>query len=302
MQTIHETLQAQFGIEDVLNFQAGPGGLVQAAIANRHAEAKIFLQGAHVAHFQPRGQAPVLWMSDSSWFEAGKPIRGGIPICFPWFGPHPGDPQLPAHGFARTQAWAVRQAAQEPGGETRLVLGLLSNAETFTLWPHTFDLELTVVVGAQLDVGFAVKNTSSAPFTFGEALHTYLTVSDIRKVEIRGLAGVSFIDRMRQNQRLAEGAAPLAISAETDRVYLNTQGRCTVADLGLRRQIHCDKRGSNSTVVWNPWINKAKAMKDFGDEEWPGMLCIETANALDNLITLKPGETHAMHAILGVQA
>jgi glucose-6-phosphate 1-epimerase len=292
-----EELQARFGIDGV-RFQAGRGGLTQVAVNNQHADAEVYLHGAHVTRWQPRGQKPVLWMSGSSWFEAGKPIRGGIPICWPWFGPHPKDASLPGHGYARLKTWRVRNVAQMPSGETSVALRLSAIPELF---PNELTLDYVVLVGKKLDVSLSVTNNGRTPFTYSEALHTYLAISDIHSVRVRGLAGATFVDKMQSGKRVAEQPDPLAITAETDRLYVNTQSRVEVVDPGWSRTIAIDKSGSNSTVVWNPWINKSKAMKDFGDDEWPGMICVETVNAADNAITLQPGDTHETHAIIGLQ-
>jgi glucose-6-phosphate 1-epimerase len=279
----------------------GQGGLPHLLIANDHAQAAVYLHGAHVTHFQPRGQKPVLWMSARSWFEAGKPIRGGVPICWPWFGPHAQKPDLPAHGLARLSDWRLRSARNEADGGTSVALALASSDRTKSLWPHDFSLEYTVRVGARLELSLRVENAGTAPFTYEEALHTYLAVSDIRKVAVRGLSGVACLDKVREMRRFTQGAEPLTFSDETDRVYLDTEAACEVDDPGLERRIRIEKSGSCSTVVWNPWVKKAQAMPDFGDDEWPGMLCIETANVAGNAVTLAPGATHEISARVEVR-
>ena len=291
------------GLLQAMGFVAkeGQGGLPQILIANEHAQAAMYLHGAHVTHFQPRGQKPVLWMSARSWFGADKPIRGGGPICWPWFGPHARKPGLPAHGFARLSDWRLRALTNEPDGGTSVTLALESSDRTKALWPHDFNLEYTVRVAARLELSLRVKNTGTAAFTFEEALHTYLAVSDIRKVAVHGLSGVACLDKVRGMQRFTQGAEPLTFSGETDRVYLDTEAACEVDDPGLERLIRIEKSGSRTTVVWNPWVKKAQAMPDFGDDEWPGMLCIETANAAANAVTLAPGAAHEIAARIEVR-
>ena len=288
---------------DVLGFEAkeGQGGLPQLLIANELAQAAVYLHGAHVTHFQPRGQKPVLWMSAQSWFAADKPIRGGVPICWPWFGPHAGKPELPAHGLARLSDWRLRAVTNEPDGGTSVVLALESSDRTKLLWPHDFDLEYTVRVAARLELSLRVKNAGAAAFIFEEALHTYLAVSDIRKVSVQGLAGAAYLDKVGGMQRVTQGPDPLTFSGETDRLHLDTDAACEVDDPGLRRRIRIEKSGSRTTVVWNPWVKKAQAMPDFGDDEWPGMLCIETANAAANAVTLAPGAAHEITARIEVR-
>ncbi len=291
---------SSFAIPGAVAITTGVDGLSRITVTNPHAEAEIHLHGAHVSHFQPRGSRPVLWMSAHSLFAAGKPIRGGVPLCWPWFGPHASDAALPAHGFVRTRAWTLVETATHHDGRTRVVLTLASDAATLALWPHAFVLRLTVTVGSTLDLDVRVDNPGELPFTCSEALHTYLAVGDVRQLRISGLAGTTYVDKVRQNQRFTD-PGDLAIGAETDRVYLDTIATCVVHDALHARRLVVAKEGSKATVVWNPWVAKAQAMKDFGDEEWIGMVCIETANALDHAITVPAGGSHHLVASIGVE-
>jgi D-hexose-6-phosphate mutarotase len=287
---------------DGARLEKGPGGLDRLALHAADGEALVYLQGAHVAHYQPNGEKPVLWMSAASRFEAGKPLRGGVPICFPWFGPKAGSPDAPLHGFARILPWAVGSVVQEAGGRLRAVLELSAEAAARGGFPRELSLSLDVTVGRSLRMELTVRNVDSAAVTFEEALHSYFAVSDVREVRIGGLEGVSYVDKTAAMARKPGESAPIAIAAETDRVYLGATGTVTIEDPGWRRRIVVGKSGSRTTVVWNPWVAKAKAMPDFGDEEWPGMVCVETANALDDAVTLAPGASHVMTATLEVQA
>lgn len=293
-------LTQRFAIDGHLSISLDQHGLFRIDVANRHGTAQIYLQGAHVTRFQPAGQQPVLWMSAHSLFAHGKPIRGGVPICWPWFGPHPSDSSLPAHGFARSRLWALEETAALHDGRTRVVLALCSNDETMKLWPHAFALHYTITIGATLDLDLRSDNSGSAPFICAEALHTYLTVGDVRQISIAGLSGTTYVDKVRQAQRFTD-TGDLTITAETDRVYLDTTATCTVNDPLLGRRLVIAKDGSRATVVWNPWIAKAKAMADFGDAEWPGMLCVETVNALDHALTIPPGGSHHLVAHLAAE-
>jgi glucose-6-phosphate 1-epimerase len=274
--------------------------LPSLAVCNRHARARIYLQGAHVAAFRPVGEGEVIWMSSRSWFQAGKPIRGGVPICFPWFGAHAERSELPGHGFARLEAWRLIGAEELPDARTRVVLGLESSPETRASWPHDFSLRYTVTVGPTLELALEVRNTGGAPFSYEEALHTYLDVGDVRRARVLGLAGARFIDKADGGARKVEGEA-VSFTAETDRLYLDTTARCLVEDPALGRRLVVDKEGSQSSVVWNPWIAKAARMPDFADEEWPGMVCVETANAGENRVTLGAGAAHVMTARLAAE-
>ena len=295
-QTLTE-LQARFTIPGAVRFEAGPGGLTRAVVELRSAKAIIYVYGAHVAEYQPAGQKPVLFMSGKSAYEHGKPLRGGVPIIFPWFGPRGGQAGAPLHGFVRTRDWAV-ESVQLQGDAVKLVFTLSDCAETHKTWDYAFKLQFSVTIGRQLEMALEVHNPSGQPMPFEEALHTYFTVGDVRQIGIIGLAGSTFIDKTDNLTRKTQGTEPIRITAETDRVYLNTQTTCTIDDPAIGRRIGVEKSGSNATVIWNPWAAKAKAMADFDDEEWPAMLCVETINAADNAITLPAGQTHRMTATL----
>jgi len=278
--------------------ETGQGGLKRLVIKTSQADAEIYLHGAHVTQFQPRDQKPVLFMSGKSWFEPGKPIRGGVPICFPWFGA--GKDGRPAHGFARLSEWDVTGAEQASDGAVEINFQFLSDAATRKDWDGDFEVTFRVRIGTALGMELRVRNTSSQSMQIEEALHTYLAVSDVRQVGIAGLAGTTYSDRVGTPHTEIEGAAPIRITAETDRIYLNTQATCIIDDPGWRRRLAIEKTGSDTTVVWNPWIAKAKAMPDFGDDEWPAMLCIETCNVREHAVTLAPGQTHTMTATVRV--
>jgi D-hexose-6-phosphate mutarotase len=282
--------------------EKGPGGLDRLSLQAGEGEALVYLQGAHVAHFQPKGERPVLWMSAASRFEAGKAIRGGVPICFPWFGPKAGAPDAPLHGFARILPWALGSVTREADGRLRAVLDLTAEAAARGGFPRELALSLAVTVGRSLRMELTTRNVDSAPATFEAALHSYFAVSDVRQVRVHGLEGAAFVDKTAALARRPPEGAPLALAAETDRVYLGAKGTVTIEDPGGRRRIVIAKSGSATTVVWNPWVAKARAMPDFGDEEWTGMLCVETANAMDDALTLPPGASHVMTATLEVQA
>jgi glucose-6-phosphate 1-epimerase len=282
-----------------IRLETGQGGLKRLVIKTSQADAEIYLHGAHVTRFQPRGQKPVLFMSGKSWFEPGKPIRGGVPICFPWFGA--GKDGRPAHGFARLSEWDVTGAEQASDGAVEINFQFLSDAATRKDWDGDFEVTFRVRIGTALGMELRVRNTSSQSMQIEEALHTYMAVSDVRQVGIAGLAGTTYSDRVGTPHTEIEGAVPIRIIAETDRIYLNTQATCIVDDPGWQRRLVVEKTGSDTTVLWNPWIAKAKAMPDFGDDEWPAMLCIETCNVREHAVTLAPGQTHAMTATVRVE-
>jgi glucose-6-phosphate 1-epimerase len=291
----------RFAIAGHLSLGVDRHGLLRIEVANAQATAQIYLYGAHVAHFQPHGQQPVLWMSTQSLFVPGKPIRGGVPICWPWFGPHTSDSNLPIHGFVRTRLWTLEETATLSDGRTRVVLALRSDDETRRFWPHEFALRYTVTVGRTLELDLRSDNPGTLPFICAEALHTYLTVGDVRQIRVGGLGGATYVDKVRKGERFTE-AGDVTITGETDRVYLGTAAACTIDDPLLTRRLVIAKEGSQATVVWNPWIAKAKAMADFGDDEWPGMVCVETVNALDHALTIPAGGSHHLVARISAQS
>ena len=295
-----DMLNDQFAIAGHVSFEAGPGGLPVTQIRNAHAAATVAVQGGHVVGFQPHGYAPVLWVSSHSRYEPGKAIRGGIPVCWPWFGPHPSDPAKPAHGFVRTAMWAVEATGVVAGGATSIRLGIADDEATRALWPHAFRLQIAITVGQALHVELIARNTGGERFICGGALHSYFSVSDVSGVAIHGLDGCAYIDQLDGQRKIQHG--PLTIAAETDRVYLDTTAECVIDDPGLARRIRIAKAGSRSTVVWNPWAAKAQRLPDFGDQEYHGMVCVETANAREDVVTLAPGDEHRLGVTIGVES
>lgn len=285
-------LQQQFTVPG-LTFDQGPGNLIFARIQTPVATGEISLYGAHVAAWQPAGHKPVLWMSKASAFELGKPIRGGVPICFPWFGAHPSDSTAPAHGKARITSWELLSAEQSSDGG--VVLELETTVEPFRL---KFRVEFGAALKMSLTVSLPAEHGALA--LFEEALHTYLTVGDIQQVWIEGLETTAYLDKVGGVRDRPCAGEPIRFEGETDRVYQDTTAPCVLHDPMLNRTVTVSKTGSESTVVWNPWIEKASRMPDFGNDEWPGMVCIETANAGARTIALEPGQSHTMSAEIAV--
>jgi len=234
-----------------------------------------------------------LWLSQMSNFEKGKPIRGGVPICFPWFGPNEQDATLPAHGFARSQEWQFVNAQEKEGDA--IELHLETAIDPFLL---SFRVEFGAALKMTLKTQLPVDAKSA--HSFEDALHTYFSVSNVRTISIHGLESTSFLDKVDHAKLKSATNVPILIDSETDRVYLNTLSDCILNDVQKKRAIRVAKLGSASTVVWNPWIDKSKRMADFGADEWPDMVCIETANIGDSRIQLAPGESHSTTAVISV--
>jgi glucose-6-phosphate 1-epimerase len=290
-----DELNRRFGLDRQLVFDAGPGGLMVAHVANDHASATIALQGAHVLAWQPRGEEPVIWLSPDAKFAPGKSVRGGVPVCWPWFGAHATESSFPAHGFARTIPWAVASTERHPDGSTRITFRLEPNDVTRAQWPHATPVETVVTVGQKLEIALVTRNAGTSAVTIGEALHTYFAISDIRQVSVAGLDGRAYLDKVKNFAREKQ-SGPIRFTGETDRIYLDTDKECAIEDPGLRRRIRISATGSRSTVVWNPWVEKAEKMGDFGKDGWTRMVCVETANAADDIVTIPAGGEYRLAA------
>jgi D-hexose-6-phosphate mutarotase len=294
-------LNERFAIARHLRFREMPGGLTVAEVGNSQATATIAVQGAHLMTWAPRREPPVIWLSRAAAFTPGKSIRGGVPICWPWFGPHATEPKFPGHGFARTVPWEVVETQGLRDGRTRLVLRLASSEATRAQWPHPSTVEAHITVGRVLDIELVTHNSGPAPITIGQALHTYFEVSDVRRVAIHGLGGCAYLDKVDGGKR-KDQCGPVTIATEVDRIYLDTLADCLIDDPGLRRRIRVAKRGSRTTVVWNPWTEKAAKMGDLGENGFLNMVCVESANAADDVVTLAPGGAHHLAVRYGVEA
>ncbi|MGC9163958.1 MAG: D-hexose-6-phosphate mutarotase [Thiomonas sp.] len=276
-----------------LQFRGSPSGLVFADIDNSAGVASICLQGAHLITFRPKAQPePVIWVSEAARYSPGKSIRGGVPVCWPWFGAHPSESSFPAHGFARTVPWDVVETSVAHGA-TQIALRLRQATASLAQWPHDTPVMLRISVGDVLEMELTTHNATEQALPLSEALHTYFQVGDIAAVELLGLDGCVYLDKTEGFARRRQ-QGPLRFAAETDRVYVGTESACVIRDPLLQRCIRIDKQGSASTVVWTPWADKAAAMGDFTAQGWRRMLCVESANAADDTLTLHPGQTHTL--------
>ncbi|MFZ3173253.1 MAG: D-hexose-6-phosphate mutarotase, partial [Thiobacillus sp.] len=302
----HADPLARFAIPGEVGFRSGAGGLTYVDIDNHGGRATICLQGAHVVSFRPKSQQePVVWVSDAAKFAPGKSIRGGAPVCWPWFGAHAAEAGYPAHGFARTVDWEVTGTRRRNDAKTEITLQLVESEQTRAQWPHPTRLTLTVVVGDKLEMQLSTTNLGDAPVQIGEALHTYLHISDIAAVKVSGLEGSDYHDKV-DNFARKQQRGDIAFGGEVDRVYVDTPADCVIEDAGLKRRIRIAKSGSLSTIVWTPWTEKADKMGDMGKGKsgagWREMVCVESANAMDNIVTVAPGETHTLAVTYSVEA
>jgi glucose-6-phosphate 1-epimerase len=268
---------------------------------DRYGELDVFLHGATVTHWAPPGADGVLWLSGTSTFSTQTAIRGGVPICYPWFANGPGNDLTPAHGYARLLDWTLESVQERPDG-VEIVLGLPDGSGTVT-WPGpagtgSLSASYRVLLGTSLNLTLDVRNDGGQPATFEAALHTYFAVSDVHAVFIEGLAGEEYVDRQGGPDRVRQAEDVIRFAGETDRMYLGSTADVVIDDPGFRRRIAVGKTGSSSTVVWNPGAERAASMADL--DPWTGFVCVETANIRADAITLAPGESHAMTAVLDV--
>ncbi len=256
-------------------------------IGSNTSTARVCRHGGHITHYQPHGHEPVLWVSPLAQFQSDKAIRGGIPICFPWFGPHPSDPQAPAHGLVRTQRWNLQPQTPQ---HTRLRIDLDD-------WAAQLDMRLGPNA---LTTALTFTNITRQAQPVSMALHTYLAVSDVHDISVHGLENTTYLDQLQDMARITQPNEPIRFTQETDRIYIDAPQAVTVSDPGMQRDLTVEKTGSESTVVWTPWSTKAARMADVG-EHWPGFVCIETANAADNTLVLEPRQTHTISSTIRVK-
>lgn len=295
-----DELNRRFAIDGIAAITAGQGGLPKVRITCFEAEADIYLHGAQVTSWHPSGAEEVIFLSEHSRFEDGKAIRGGIPICFPWFRAKNDDPNAPAHGFVRTKAWRLDSVERERGTAV-VMLSTESDEGTRRWWPHEFRLEHRIMVGTELKLELIVTNTGSSALRFEEALHTYHRVGEVGKIHVAGLDGVAYLDNTDSNREKMQ-RGDIVMMQPTDNAYLNTENTLEFSDPVLRRRVQIVKSGSRSTVVWNPWENGAKVLADLGDDEWRRFICVEASNILSCAVSLAPGEQHTMTATISVTA
>jgi glucose-6-phosphate 1-epimerase len=292
-------LDRQLGIPGVASVSKGNSGLARVQISGAFGEGEMYLHGAHVTSWKPAGHDEVLFVSSKSRWEEGQAIRGGIPICFPWFRGKVDDPHAPAHGFVRTKTWQLESITKNENG-VAVIMSTQSDERTRKWWPGEFRLVHRVTFGSDLRLELICRNTGITPFRFEEALHTYNRIANIQHVQVQGLDGVSYLDNTESNKEKTQ-RGDVVIASLTDSAYCNTQNEVDLLDPNKKRRIRLRKENSLSTVVWNPWSEGAARLHDLGDGEWAQFLCVEASNIMDSAIHLAPGEEHRMAAVLTVE-
>ena len=293
-------LNKQFAIPGQLRVIQKNHDVLLLEISTAHAQASISAHGGQVLSFTPAGKTnDMLFISKLARFEQDKAIRGGIPVCWPWFGPDPNNIG-PAHGLVRTRQWQIRQTALLADGAIKVILGIRNCDETLAIWPHSFDLSIEITIHQTLTLELISRNTGSHSFELTQALHSYFYVGDSQQVEITGLENSRYIDKTAAG-KLNSQQGPVTISQETDRIYTDIASELMLVDPILSRRFLIQSKNSSTVIIWNPWKHKAAAMTDLGDEEYKTMLCIETANAGNEIIRLAPGEEYRLTAHFALQ-
>ncbi|MFV2059872.1 MAG: D-hexose-6-phosphate mutarotase [Gammaproteobacteria bacterium] len=290
-----EKLNQQFAIEHSVAIKQNPQSeLLYIEIKNKSSTATIQLQGAHLTDWTPVNHKPVIWLSALAKFRPGKSIRGGIPICWPWFGAHQTHTSYPAHGFARTALWEIESTDTVDTGKTQIKLRLPENNIPESQWPFNTAVYCIFTIGKELEIELVTTNNSQEDIIIGEAFHSYFNVSDVSTILISGLSDCRYQDKL-DDFTLKNQSGNIDIKQEVDRIYIATDHNCIIEDLGFNRTISIVKKNSLSTVVWNPWLATATKMGDLGDEGYLKMICVESGNATHDVVTLKPEQRHNLY-------
>ena len=265
------------------------GSMPVLVVDNQFCQATIAFQGAQVLCYERKQSSPLLWLSDLNDWQAGQAIRGGIPICFPWFGQHPTQTDLPSHGFARNMDWQLQQATENAHGH-HLIFVLRDNAATRLLWNHAFEAVMDIHLGEQLHFEFRVKNNDQHPFAFSFAWHSYFQIEDITQTKLHGLEHTRFLDQLCTSASYNSGdTQPISFSSETDRIYQQASGNYQVRS-ALESTIDIHSASCSSVVVWNPWSEKAARLNDMPNDAWKNMLCVECGQVDTATVHLAAGQ------------
>ena len=300
MMTI-ESMNMEYAIQNQLSFVGGKGDLPMIKIDNKHASALISLYAAQVLSYKPKSEngvseADLLFVSDMAYYQPGKAIKGGIPVCWPWFGNDPENSGRPAHGFARISMWYVESTATINNGDTQLTLCLTDSEETQRLWPNAFKLRLTITVGKTLRLELQTHNTGKQALTITQALHTYFAVTDINQTRVIGMDRIFYIDKTSDSEQLVKQNGDVMIDQEVDRIYTNSPAELTLVDDNSKRQIQITTSGSKTSVIWNPWVEITASMADLQDSDYLHFLCVETANAATDIVSIAMAESFSISA------
>jgi len=286
----------QYEIENELQFVEIEHGFTYIEINNAKAHATISTYSGQVLSYRPKSRKDdLLFVSDEAYYENGKAIKGGIPVCWPWFGADPDDMGRPAHGFVRNRQWEVTGSESLANGSTKVVMGITDSDETREIWPHPFKLSIEITVGDSLKVALLTHNTGDKSIAISQALHTYFYVGDISKVQVLGLDGIDYLDKVDGFAEKTQ-SGPVRINGEVDRIYKGVTGELVIDDESLERKIRIASSGCSTAVVWNPWNEIAASMSDLNDDDYRKMICVETANAGPETVEIAAGGSYRLGA------
>lgn len=296
-----EQLNADYGITDKVKFVEGKGGFPVMEISNEYAKAAISVYAGHVLSFQPVDLAEdVMFFSSKAYYQDGKAMKGGVPVCWPWFGPDPESKGRSSHGFVRNRPWQVRDVASTQNGETKVVMGLKDTEETRKIWDYSFDLAIAITVGSSLTIELITRNTGNQPFSITQALHTYFKIGNINQVAVLGLEDHAYIDKVDNNQQKTQTDI-VTFDGECDRIYLDVPAELTIDDKALKRKIKITATNSNTAIVWNPGAEAAKKMADLGDQDYLNFVCVETANAAKEIVEVAANDEYQIIANYAIE-
>jgi glucose-6-phosphate 1-epimerase len=293
-----EHLNQQFSIDNHLAFVSGKGGLVMLSVTTPTAAATISLHGGQVLSYRPvtndiNCDHDLLFVSHKAFYQNDKAIKGGAPICWPWFGAHAQQKSLPFHGFVRSQSWQVEATEYRDNGDVVITLVFRDTEKTRELWPFAFELRQIITIGATLGIKLITHNTGTAAFDLSQAIHTYFSVGDIGQVSVTGLEGKPYLDKVDQfAEKIQSG--PVTVGQEVDRIYQQAGTPLEIHDKEYHRNIRITCTGSATAVVWNPWKEISRQSQDLEDDSYRYFICVETANAADNIVTVAAGDAYSL--------
>lgn len=293
-----DSLNTRFARDNECRFYVGKGSFPAVEINNRYARAQVSLYGGQLLSFQPKQGEELLFVSESAFYTEGKAIKGGVPICWPWFGDDPEGLGRPAHGFVRNRVWDVENVATTEQGETEIMLGLVDTKDTRALWPYAFHLQLTMRIGESLSLMLTTTNMGSEVFSLSQALHSYFAIDDITHVAVDGLQGIDYIDKTSNESALMRQQGAVSITGEVDRIYLNPPSVLQIIQVQKKQTIHLASSGSHSVVVWNPWAAIARSMADLREDDYQRFICVETSNAGTDVVRVPAGALHTLGVII----
>jgi glucose-6-phosphate 1-epimerase len=296
-----DQLNTDYGIPGHLTFAAGNGGFPMIHIDNGQAKALISVYSGQVLCFQPVGEpTDLMFLSEKAYYAAGKAIKGGVPICWPWFGPDPEGLGRPSHGFVRNRLWNVVNTSTTTDGATQVILGLKDTEETRGIWPQAFELAIAITVSHTLTVELITRNLGDKSFPLTQALHTYFQVGDINRVQVLGLENTQYQDKVDSGIEKTQIGA-VTIAGEVDRIYLNVTKELVIDDASLNRRIRIKSSGSKSAVVWNPWAKISASMADLDDADYQRLICVETTNAATDIVEVPAHGEFRLQAIYSLE-